>query len=69
LAKSFRELVDKSDLILSIFALNICLPQAFSKMEIIVTGSLGHIGKPLIKELIQKGHSVTIISSKVNRKK
>jgi nucleoside-diphosphate-sugar epimerase len=33
-------------------------------MEIIVTGSLGHIGKQLIKELIQKDHSVTIISSK-----
>lgn len=33
-------------------------------MKIIITGSLGNISKPLAIELIQKGHSVTIISSK-----
>jgi len=33
-------------------------------MKIIVTGSLGHIGKPLTEELVQKGHAVTVISSK-----
>jgi len=32
-------------------------------MKIVVTGSLGHISKPLSKELILKGHSVTVISS------
>jgi uncharacterized protein YbjT (DUF2867 family) len=32
-------------------------------MKIVVTGSLGHISKPLAQELIQKGHEVTIISS------
>lgn len=32
-------------------------------MKIILTGSLGHISKPLAVELIQKGHSVTVISS------
>ncbi|AWH85879.1 NAD-dependent dehydratase [Flavobacterium album] len=32
-------------------------------MKIIVTGSLGHIGKPLTQELVQKGHDVTVISS------
>lgn len=32
-------------------------------MKIIVTGSLGHIGKPLAEELVQKGHAVTVISS------
>lgn len=32
-------------------------------MKIIVTGSLGNISKPLTKELIQKGHTVTVISS------
>jgi len=32
-------------------------------MKIIITGSLGHISKPLAKELVQKGHSVTVISS------
>lgn len=31
-------------------------------MKIVVTGSLGHISKPLTEELIQKGHSVTVIS-------
>lgn len=33
-------------------------------MKIIVTGSLGHISKPLTEELIQKGHTVTVISSR-----
>lgn len=33
-------------------------------MKVIVTGSLGHVGKPLVKELIQKGHAVSVISSK-----
>ena len=32
-------------------------------MKIIVTGSLGHIGKPLTEELVQKGNEVTVISS------
>lgn len=38
-------------------------------MKIIVTGSLGNVSKPLTKELIQKGHSVTVISSKAERQK
>ncbi len=33
-------------------------------MKIIVTGSLGHVGKPLTMELVQKGHAVVVISSK-----
>jgi len=33
-------------------------------MKIIVTGSLGHISKPLTEELIRKGHAVTVISSR-----
>lgn len=36
-------------------------------MKIIVTGSLGNISKPLTKELISKGHSVTVISSSNER--
>jgi uncharacterized protein YbjT (DUF2867 family) len=32
-------------------------------MKVTLTGSIGHIGKPLIQELVQKGHSVTVISS------
>lgn len=36
-------------------------------MNIVLTGSLGNIGKPLTQELVQKGHSVTVISSKAER--
>ncbi|MET0392135.1 MAG: NmrA family NAD(P)-binding protein [Chitinophagaceae bacterium] len=36
-------------------------------MKIIVTGSLGHISRPLTKELVQKGHAVTVISSNPDR--
>ncbi|QMU26692.1 NmrA family NAD(P)-binding protein [Adhaeribacter radiodurans] len=32
-------------------------------MKIVVTGSLGHISKPLTQELIHKGNTVTVISS------
>jgi len=38
-------------------------------MRIVITGSLGNISKPLTKELVQKGHSVTVISSKAERQK
>jgi uncharacterized protein YbjT (DUF2867 family) len=37
------------------------------KMKIIIIGSLGHISKPLAIELIQKGHDVTVISSKPDK--
>lgn len=36
-------------------------------MKIVLTGSLGHIGKPLAGTLVQKGHQVTVISSKPER--
>jgi uncharacterized protein YbjT (DUF2867 family) len=36
-------------------------------MKITLTGSLGHIGKPLTQQLVQRGHQVTVISS--NREK
>ncbi len=32
-------------------------------MKIIVTGSLGNISKPLTRQLVAKGHAVTVISS------
>ncbi len=38
-------------------------------MKIILTGSLGHISKPLTIALVQKGHSVTVISSKAEKQK
>lgn len=38
-------------------------------MKIVVTGSLGHISKPLTQELVQKGHSVIVISTKADKQK
>ena len=38
-------------------------------MKVIVTGSLGHIGKPLTVMLVKKGHSVTVISSNPEKQK
>jgi uncharacterized protein YbjT (DUF2867 family) len=32
-------------------------------MHIVITGSLGNIGKPLTRDLLQQGHRVTVISS------
>ena len=37
-------------------------------MKITVTGSLGHIGKPLTTLLVGQGHEVTVISSSDDRK-
>lgn len=36
-------------------------------MKVVLTGSLGHISKPLAKELIAKGQSLTIFSSKADK--
>ena len=36
-------------------------------MKIVLTGSLGRIGKPLTQSLVKNGHSVTVISSKTER--
>ncbi len=38
-------------------------------MKITVTGSLGHISKPLTIELVQKGHHITVISSSQEKQK
>ena len=38
-------------------------------MKVTVTGSLGNIGKPLTTELVAKGHTVTVISSKLEKQK
>jgi len=32
-------------------------------MKVVITGSLGHISRPLVQELLQKEHSITVISS------
>lgn len=34
-------------------------------MKIVITGSLGHISKPLVGMLVQEGHSVEVISSNI----
>ncbi len=36
-------------------------------MKIIITGSLGHISKPLAVQLLKEGHQVTVISSKQDK--
>lgn len=38
-------------------------------MKITITGSLGHISKPLAKKLVEQGHSITVISSKAEKQK
>lgn len=38
-------------------------------MKITITGSLGHIGKPLVQDLIENGHNVTVISSNAEKQK
>jgi uncharacterized protein YbjT (DUF2867 family) len=38
-------------------------------MKFVITGSLGNISRPLTKELAQKGHVVTVISSKLEKQK
>jgi uncharacterized protein YbjT (DUF2867 family) len=36
-------------------------------MNVVITGSLGNIGRPLTIELVKKSHSVTVISSSTNK--
>jgi len=38
-------------------------------MKIVITGSLGNISKPLAQTLVEKGHTVTVISTKAERQK
>ena len=38
-------------------------------MKITITGSLGHIGKPLTQDLVKAGHNVTVITSNENKTK
>ena len=36
-------------------------------MNYIITGSLGHTGKPITEGLIKAGHTVTVITSKPDK--
>lgn len=38
-------------------------------MKYVITGSLGHISKPVVKKLVAAGHSVTVVSSHSDRAK
>ncbi|MBY0435188.1 MAG: NAD(P)H-binding protein [Cyclobacteriaceae bacterium] len=38
-------------------------------MKYVITGSIGHISKPVTKKLIEAGHSVTVITSNTERVK
>jgi len=37
-------------------------------MNIVLTGSISNVGKPLTQELVKRGHSVTVITSKNERR-
>ena len=37
-------------------------------MKYVLTGSLGHIGRPLAQEMVRRGHEVTVVTSKPERK-
>jgi nucleoside-diphosphate-sugar epimerase len=50
-------------------SLNPLKKEKLKSMKITITGSLGNISKPLARELVQKGHSVTVISSKSEKQK
>lgn len=36
-------------------------------MKIVITGSIGHISKPLVNTLVKAGHHVTVVSSSASR--
>ena len=38
-------------------------------MKIILTGSLGHISRPLAEQLLKQGHEITVITSNADRQK
>jgi uncharacterized protein YbjT (DUF2867 family) len=38
-------------------------------MNIVLTGSVGNVGRPLTEELVKNGHNVTVITSKIERQK
>lgn len=52
-----------------LFVAELCNNKQIENMKIIITGSLGNISRPLAIDLVQKGHTVTIISSNPERKK
>jgi uncharacterized protein YbjT (DUF2867 family) len=61
--------VNRFGYIPSVVAAELCRTKPNNdNMNIIVTGSLGNISKPLTMELVQKGHQVTVISSRPEKK-
>jgi uncharacterized protein YbjT (DUF2867 family) len=47
--------------------INFVLTKKWKIMNIVLTGSVSNVGKPLTKELVKKGHRVTVITSKTER--
>lgn len=47
---------------------HLCCIKSEAYMNIVLSGSLGNIGRPLAGMLVQNGHTVTVISSKAERK-
>jgi uncharacterized protein YbjT (DUF2867 family) len=47
---------------------DLCFNKRIENMNIVITGSIGNIGKPLTETLVKDGHSVTVISSDEKRK-
>ncbi len=55
------------DCVTLFFSYHATFVQKIKNMNIIVTGSVGYVSTPLIQELIERGHSVTVISSKAEK--
>ena len=64
-----RDLNTKNHESLQNFAKQLIKLKKYRKMKITLTGSLGHIGKPLTQNLVEKGHHVTVITSSAKRQK
>lgn len=37
-------------------------------MKYVITGSLGHVGRPLTQQLVERGHRVTVVTTKADRR-
>jgi uncharacterized protein YbjT (DUF2867 family) len=45
------------------------LTNFFKRMKYVITGSIGHISKPIVQQLVAKNHRVTVITSSTDRVK
>jgi uncharacterized protein YbjT (DUF2867 family) len=47
---------------------DLCVNKSTKQMNIVLTGSISNVGKPLTQALVKKGHSVTVITSNPERR-